>query len=98
MDEHIFSALREWARLESLYNIAKSNCETGAELTAYAALVAKSDAILAMRARTKSGAFAQLRFCATFLEMRCEQGRVAAEAIRNTANFLFLESAPAGSP
>jgi hypothetical protein len=74
MDSPIFSALQEWAHLESEHH--KASGVNAA--TIGAALLAKTKEILRMRARTKQGALIQLRFCATLLER--EGGPVPAMA------------------
>jgi hypothetical protein len=41
-----------------------------------------------MRAQTKPGALAHLRFCATFLELNGAHGELAAGATRNAVTVL----------
>lgn len=60
MDELIFRALQEWARLESAYHKVRSGSEAEAAKT-LAALSEKGKEILRMRAQTKEGAFLHLR-------------------------------------
>jgi hypothetical protein len=89
MDHSIWDALQEWALLESVCYRARSFRETECRRPCGAALSAKEEEILAMRAQTKQDALAQVRFCAMFLERNGgEIGGIAATAIRNAANVL----------
>ncbi|RTL80250.1 MAG: hypothetical protein EKK29_19670 [Hyphomicrobiales bacterium] len=88
MDEPIFRALQEWARLETAHHQAKSAAENGAA-RAREALSLKEAEILAMLARTRCDAIAQVRFCATLLERSFgETGALAAGVMQNAANVL----------
>lgn len=86
MDEQIFRALQEWARLETAHHRAKSAADDRAA-HAREALSLKEAEVLEMLARTRCGALAQVHFCATLLERNFgETGSRAAGVIRNAAN------------
>lgn len=88
MDTPIFRALDEWGRLESEHYKIKS--EKGAEAAelAFLSVRAKAAEILKMRAQTRDGALAHLRFCATCLEQNGLNCHLAATAIRNAVSIL----------
>jgi hypothetical protein len=87
MCKKIFLALEEWARLESMsFEAGQMNC---GENIHQQALATKEAEILALRPRTKIEAFAQLRFCAIFLERNGKNACAAADTIRNAANVLI---------
>ncbi|WP_036282848.1 hypothetical protein [Methylocystis sp. ATCC 49242] len=86
MDTQIFSALEEWARLESMHHEAKIKQEGEAVDLDRSMVSAKELEILEMRPQTKAGALVQLHFCATFLERNSENGHLAARAIRGATS------------
>jgi hypothetical protein len=87
MKSQLFRLLQEWTRLESMHFEATHR---GRDVCDYAPeLSAKEAEILAIQPRTKEEAFAQLRFCAVFLERNCNSGNLAAGVIRNAANVLL---------
>jgi hypothetical protein len=91
MCKKIFSALEEWAHLESMsFEAGQRN---RGENIHQQALAAKEAEILALRPTTKIEAFAQLRFCATFLERNGEKACIVANTIRNAANALIWAEA-----
>jgi hypothetical protein len=88
MDKPLYLALEEWARLESAYHKARSKGDIEGAKISYAAISAKETEILEMHARTRDGALAHLRFCATYLEMRGAYGSPTVGAIRNAVRVL----------
>jgi uncharacterized metal-binding protein YceD (DUF177 family) len=88
MDKSLYMALEEWARLESDHHRAQSNGDIEGAKISYAAVLAKEMEILDMHAQTKDEALAHLRFCANYLEMRCDRCGRTVTAIRNAVRLL----------